>query len=74
MAKEKHSNDEFIESVYFIIKSRARVKIKDLDNEIGGQYKVRCALKCLIKEQKIKRIRALGFDRIDHYYQDISST
>ena len=74
MPREKHSNDEFIQSVYFIIKSRGRVKIKDLENEIGSQYKVRCAVKRLIKDHKIKRIKSLGLDRIDHYYQATSFT
>lgn len=44
MPREKHSNDEIVQSVYFIIKSRGRVKIKDLENEIGSQYKVQVAL------------------------------
>lgn len=31
--------------------------------------KVRYALKCLLKEHKVKKVRGFGTERIDYFYQ-----
>jgi hypothetical protein len=69
---EKNNNNSLVESVYSIIKNRKRkVTTKYLENEIGSKYKVRYSVTRLIKEGKIKRIRALGRERIEYFYKDI---
>jgi hypothetical protein len=46
----------------------------NLEEEIGDKNKVRYALKYLQREHKIKKFRGLGTDRIDYFYQIMSST
>jgi hypothetical protein len=65
-------NNTSAESVYLIIKNRKRkVTTKYLEKEIGSKYKVNQAVTRLIKEGKIKRIRALGRERIEYFYEDV---
>ena len=67
----KNSTENLIESVYSIIqKSRnGRITAKQLENQIGDKNKVRYALKHLQREHKVKKVRGLGTDRIDYFYQ-----
>ena len=67
----KNSKTDLIELVYSIIKKsrNGRITAKQLEEEIGDKYKVRYALKYLQREHKVKKIRGLGTDRIDYYYQ-----
>ena len=70
--EKDNNNNSLVESVYSIIKNRKRkVTTKYLENEIGSKYKVRYSVTRLIKEGKIKRIRALGRERIEYFYKDI---
>ncbi len=63
--------DSLVGSVYNIIKNRkARVTAKHLEKEVGSMYKVHYALTRLIREQKVKRIRAFGIDRVGFFYED----
>jgi hypothetical protein len=70
-----NSKDNVVEMVYSIIKSRngKRITTKQIEEMIGSsnqqQHKVRYAINRLIEENKIKRIRALGLDRIEYSYQ-----
>ena len=67
----KNSKDDLIESVYCIIKKsrNRRITAKQLEKEIGDKNKVHYALKYLLKEHKVKKVRGLGIDRIDYFYQ-----
>jgi transposase len=70
--KKYSEKDSVVESVYSIIKNRnCKVTTKYLEKEIGSKYKVHYAVTRLIKEGKIKRIRALGRERIEYFYEDI---
>jgi hypothetical protein len=71
----KDSKENLIESVYSIIKKsrNGRITAKQLEKEIGDKNKVHYALKYLLKEHKVKKVRGLGIDRIDYFYQIISS-
>jgi hypothetical protein len=66
-------NNGLVESVYSIIKNRKSKKVttKYLEKEIGSKYKVHQAVTRLIKEGKIKRIRAFGRERIEYFYEDV---
>ena len=70
---QKDNNNSLVESVYSIIKNRKSKKVttKYLEKEIGSKYKVHQTVTRLIKEGKIKRIRALGRERIEYFYEDI---
>jgi hypothetical protein len=72
MKKYSEKDNSLVESVYSIIKNRKSKKVttKYLEKEIGSKYKVHQAVTRLIKEGKIKRIRALGRDRIEYFYED----
>ena len=73
----KNSKEDIIESVYFIIKKSRngrRITAKQLEKEIGDKNKVHYALKQLLKEHKIKKVRGLGMDRIDYFYQITNMT
>jgi hypothetical protein len=72
----KNSNENLIESVYSIIKKsqNGRVTAKQLKKEIGDKNKVRYALKYLQREHKAKKVRGLGIDRIDYFYQIMNIT
>jgi hypothetical protein len=72
----KNSNENLIESVYSIIKKsrNGRITAKQLEEEIGDKNKVRYALKYLQREHKVKKVRGLGTDRIDYFYQIINMT
>jgi hypothetical protein len=69
----KNFNGNLIESVYSIIKKSRNGKItaKQLEQEIGDKNKVRYALKYLQREHKVKKVRGLGIDRINYFYQII---
>jgi hypothetical protein len=71
----KSSKENLIESVYSIIKKsrNGRITAKQLEKEIGDKNKVHYALTYLLKEHKVKKVRGLGIDRIDYFYQIISS-
>jgi hypothetical protein len=70
----KSSTENLIESVYSIIKKsrNERITAKQLEEEIGDNNKVRYALKHLQRERKVKKVRGLGTDRIDYFYQIIN--
>ena len=72
----KNSKENLIESVYSIIKKsrNGRITAKQLEKEIGDKNKVHYALKQLLKEHKIKKVRGLGMDRIDYFYQITNMT
>ena len=57
-------------SGYSIIKSRKgkRITTRQLEEAIGSQHKVRYAINHLLKENRIKRIRVLGVNRIEYSY------
>jgi predicted HTH transcriptional regulator len=68
----KSSKEDLIELVYSIIKKSrtGRITAKQIEEEIGDdKNKVHYALKYLIKEHKVKKVRGLGIDRIDYYYK-----
>jgi hypothetical protein len=67
----KNSKENLIESVYSVIKKsrNGRITAKQLEKEIGDKNKVHYALKYLLKEHKVKKVRGLGIDRIDYFYQ-----
>ena len=67
----KNSKQNLIESVYSIIKKsrNGRITAKQLEKEIGDKNKVHYALKYLLKEHKVKKVRGLGIYRIDYFYQ-----
>jgi hypothetical protein len=71
-----NSKENLIESVYSIIKKsrNGRITAKQLEKEIGDKYKVHYALKHLLKEHKVKKVRGLGIDRIDYFYQIMNMT
>ena len=63
----KNSTENLIESVYSIIKKsrNGRITAKQLEKEIGDKNKVHYALKYLLKEHKVKKVRGLGIiDRL----------
>jgi hypothetical protein len=63
--------DSLVGSVYNIIKNcKARVTAKHLEKEVGSMYKVRYALTRLIREQKVKRIRAFGINGVGYFYHE----
>jgi hypothetical protein len=66
-----NSNENLIKSVYSIIKKsrNGRITAKQLEREIGDKNKVHYALKYLQREHKVKKVRGLGIDRIDYFYQ-----
>ena len=72
----KYSKENLIESVYSIIKKsrNGRITAKQLEKEIGDKNKVHYALKYLLKEHKVKKVRGLGIiDRLflpnyEHYF------
>ena len=70
----KSSTENLIESVYSIIKKsrNGRITAKQLEEEIGDNNKVRYALKHLQRERKVKKVKGLGTDRIDYFYQIIN--
>jgi hypothetical protein len=72
----KNSKENLIESVYLIIKKsrNGRITAKQLEKEIGDKNKVRYALKYLQREHKVKKVRGLGIDRIDYFYQIMNMT
>ena len=72
----KKSKDNLIELVYSIIKKSkdGRITAKQLEKEIGDKNKVHYALKYLLKEHKVKKVRGLGIDRIDYFYQIMNMT
>ena len=72
----KSSKEDLIESVYLIIKKspNGSVTAKQLEKEIGDKNKVRYALKYLQREHKVKKVRGLGIDRIDYFYQIMNIT
>jgi hypothetical protein len=73
----KNSKEDLIESVYSIIKKSRngrRITAKQLEKEIGDKNKVHYALRYLLKEHKIKKVRGLGMDRIDYFYQITNMT
>jgi hypothetical protein len=69
----KDSKENLIELVYSIIKKSrdGRITAKQLGKEIGDKNKVHYALKYLLKEHKVKKVRGLGIDRIEYFYQII---
>ena len=63
--------DSLVSSVYNIIKNRkGKVTSKNLKKEVGSKHKVRYALTHLMKEGKVKRVRAFGIDGIAYFYED----
>ena len=72
----KNCIENLIESVYSLIKKsrNGRITAKQLEEEIGDKNKVRYALKYLQREHKVKKVRALGIDRIDYFYQIMNRT
>jgi hypothetical protein len=66
-----NSKGDIVELVYSIIKSRKgkRITIKQLEEAIGSEHKVRYAINHLLKENRIKRIRVLGINRIEYSYR-----
>lgn len=73
----KDSKEKLIESIYSIIKKSQngrRITAKQLEKEIGDKNKVHYALRHLLKEHKIKKVRGLGMDRIDYFYQITNMT
>jgi hypothetical protein len=69
-SRNYNSKGDVVELVYSIIKSRKgkRITTKQLEEAIGSQHKVRCAINHLLKENRIKRIRVLGINRIEYSY------
>ena len=41
--------------------------------EVGSKHKVRYALTRLMKEGKVKRVRAFGIDGIGYFYEDCNN-
>ena len=72
----KKSKENLTESVYSIIKKskNGRITTKQLEKEIGDKNKVQYDLKYLLKEHKVKKVRGLGIDRIDYFYQIMNTT
>jgi hypothetical protein len=72
----KNSTESLIESVYSTIKKsrNGRITAKQLEKEIGDKYKVHYALKYLQREHKVKKVRGLGIDRIDYFYEIMNMT
>ena len=66
-----NSKGNVVELVYSIIKSRKgyRITIKQIEEAVGSQHKVRYAINHLLKENRIKRIRLLGINRIEYSYK-----
>ena len=65
-----NSKGDVVELVYSIIKSRKgkRITTRQLEEAIRSQHKVRYAINHLLKENRIKRIRVLGVNRIEYSY------
>jgi hypothetical protein len=65
-----NSKGNVVELVYSIIKSLKgyRITIKQIEEAVGSQHKVRYAINHLLKENRIKRIRLLGINRIEYSY------
>ena len=51
-----------------------KVTTKLLEKEIGSKYKARYAITHLIKEGKIKRIKTIGPNKIEYFYDIVKST
>ena len=66
-----NSKENVVELVYSIIKSckSNRITTKQIEEAIGRKHKVRYALNHLLKENRIKRIRLLGINRIEYSYK-----
>jgi len=66
-----NSKGNVVELVYSIIKSRKgyRITIKQIEEAVGSQHKVKYAINHLLKENRIKRIRLLGINRIEYSYK-----
>ncbi len=63
--------DSLVSLVYNIIKNRkSKVTSKHLEKGVGSKHKVRYALTHLMKEGKVKRVRAFGIDGIGYFYED----
>jgi hypothetical protein len=66
-----NSKENVVELVYSIIKSckSNRITTKQIEEAIGSKHKVRYAINHLLKENRIKRIRLLGINRIEYSYK-----
>ena len=66
-----NSKENVVEFVYSIIKScqSNRITTKQIEEAIGSKHKVRYAINHLLKENRIKRIRLLGINRIEYSYK-----
>ena len=80
MKDKSCSKNHLAETVYSIIKSHRtlhankKVTTKLLEKEIGSKYKARYAVTRLIKEGKIKRIKTIGPNKIEYFYEIVKST
>ena len=80
MKDKSCSKNHLVETVYSIIKSQTtlhtnkKVTTKLLEKEIGSKYKARYAITHLIKEGKIKRIKTIGPNKIEYFYEIVKST
>jgi hypothetical protein len=80
MRDKSCSKNHLVETVYSIIKSHTtlhtnkKVTTKLLEKEIGSKYKARYAITHLIKEGKIKRLRTIGPNKIEYFYDIVKST
>ena len=69
--KNPEKEDSLVRSVYSIIRNhKGKVTAKHLEKEVGSKHKVRYALTHLMKEGKVKRVRAFGIDGIGYFYED----
>ena len=71
------SKNHLVETVYSIIKgtqlhTNKKVTTKLLEKEIGNKYKARYAVTRLIKEGKIKRLRTIGPNKIEYFYDVVN--
>ena len=66
-----NSKENVVELVYSIIKGckSNRITTKQIEEAIGSKHKVRYAINHLLKENRIKRIRLLGINRIEYSYK-----
>ena len=64
-------DNNVVEFVYNIIKSQKgkRTTTKQIEELVGSKHKARYAINHLLKENKIKRIRLMGIDRIEYSYK-----
>jgi hypothetical protein len=80
MKDKSCSKNQLVETVYSIIKSyrtlhtNKKVTTKLIEKEIGSKYKARYAITHLIKEGKIKRIKTIGPNKIEYFYDIVKST